>query len=259
MQKRVRSNNSSNHLTYYFTSNDEHSVSRGRPVSFCHSCLQWSVAFEPGRLVSQDSVMGEYTRTGAGVPNLFGLTQFDGKTQFFDDSSHALPQVCLKLLMSSLKREALHTCTCNYYRLLPKGDLNCTASFRQTTGVYTLHTPLNAAFGTMKLLRCACLACWWYLWSAVDAIQLMLSITVLCAFRLLLQRDSDCFSVTLRACVAFWAILCHAEHSAPLSRNSLHMLPVNLLILLLCPGRWLGHRLWLWSVLCGSCSSLGVD
>ena len=37
--------------------------------------------------------MGEYTRTGDGVPNLFGLTQFDGKTQFFDEGTYALPQV----------------------------------------------------------------------------------------------------------------------------------------------------------------------
>ena len=37
--------------------------------------------------------MGEYTRTGDGVPNLFGLTQFDGKTQFFDGDTYALPQV----------------------------------------------------------------------------------------------------------------------------------------------------------------------
>ena len=39
--------------------------------------------------------MGEYTRTGDGVPNLFGLTQFDGKTQFFDGDTYALPQVSL--------------------------------------------------------------------------------------------------------------------------------------------------------------------
>ena len=37
--------------------------------------------------------MGEYTRTGDGVPNLFGLTEFDGKTQFFDVGTYALPQV----------------------------------------------------------------------------------------------------------------------------------------------------------------------
>ena len=41
------------------------------------------------------SAMGEYTRTGDGVPNLFGLTQFDGKTQFFDGDICALPQVSL--------------------------------------------------------------------------------------------------------------------------------------------------------------------
>ena len=39
--------------------------------------------------------IGEYTPTGDGVPNLFGLTEFDGKTQFFDAGTYALPQVSL--------------------------------------------------------------------------------------------------------------------------------------------------------------------
>ena len=36
---------------------------------------------------------GQFTRDIAEQINLFGLSQFDGKTQFFEDGSHVLPQV----------------------------------------------------------------------------------------------------------------------------------------------------------------------
>ena len=37
--------------------------------------------------------MGEYTRDIEANINLFGLTQYDGKTQFFEDGTYVLPQV----------------------------------------------------------------------------------------------------------------------------------------------------------------------
>lgn len=50
-------------------------------------CIRGSVRIPP------DMSSGEYTRLIDANINIFGLTQYDGLTQFFAEGTYALPQV----------------------------------------------------------------------------------------------------------------------------------------------------------------------